>query len=346
MPGLCVIGLSGNLAILIVLVYRLQERVETIERGSLLGMISLAISDGMFCLVTICVVYLMDNRMFYETWNISLFVTMYGHYFQNVFIKVSTGVTVVMSIFRYTAVIHPVTMCQRITGIFRLKMLGLVLAFVLWLLLYIPVLWMWDAQEIRCNGSVSFILLDLGTDLYNPDSLVYQMTTYLYATLGFFIPLSILAYCNIKIIRSLNKKKTVRRTKEREQTTTLIDTTKLHVNESESHANTSNVNSHVRTRERRQASQWQASVTLIGIVLSFFIFTCPSELYNFCVELFPEQFKSWNNALVISNVLQLLNMSLNFLLYCTVNGNFRKTAATLVNVIVRKVHISPCSQKT
>ena len=100
-PGLCVVGLLGNTMTLIVLSCRLNDGVEIIEKGSLAGMIALAISDFFFCCITICEVFLLDDSLIHESWSMPLFVTMYSKYFQNLFIKVSTHITVVMAVYRY-----------------------------------------------------------------------------------------------------------------------------------------------------------------------------------------------------------------------------------------------------
>ncbi len=327
---------TGNVLNIIVLIRRMKDGIETIERASLAGMMSLAISDFLFCLVTIFVTYLMEKKMVYDSWNISLFCTMYGHYFQNVFIKISTGITVVMSIFRHSAVIYPVRVCRNISLVYNIKKLGLLITFCLWLLLYLPSLWMWRASEITCDLK-TFILLELGE--FSENVVLNQSMMYFNAILGFFIPLMIMAYCNINIIMSLNRR---RRTRHIHMQIHSSNQTSKFCTQRDT---TSTISGRlIRNRNRKRTSQWQASVTLVAIVVCFFILVCPGELYNFWLEVFPEVLATWrhkDDALVICNVLQALDMSLRFILYCVVNTNFRKTAISLTHVL-RTLHESDC----
>ncbi len=52
-PIVCILGLLGNLLSFLVFLYRLQERIEMMEKGSILGMIALSVSDFTFCLLTL-----------------------------------------------------------------------------------------------------------------------------------------------------------------------------------------------------------------------------------------------------------------------------------------------------
>ncbi len=52
-PIVCILRLLGNLLSFLVFLYRLQERIETMEKGSILGMIALSVSDFTFCLLTL-----------------------------------------------------------------------------------------------------------------------------------------------------------------------------------------------------------------------------------------------------------------------------------------------------
>ena len=52
-PVICIFGAIGNLLSLIVLSLRIREGTELMEKGVLYGLISLAMSDFLFCLVTI-----------------------------------------------------------------------------------------------------------------------------------------------------------------------------------------------------------------------------------------------------------------------------------------------------
>ncbi len=52
-PATCSLGLAGNLASFVVFLLRIQERIEIMEKGSILGMIALSVTDFIFCLLTL-----------------------------------------------------------------------------------------------------------------------------------------------------------------------------------------------------------------------------------------------------------------------------------------------------
>ena len=53
MPVICIFGAIGNLLNLVVLTLRIREGTELMEKGVLYGLIALALSDFLFCLVTV-----------------------------------------------------------------------------------------------------------------------------------------------------------------------------------------------------------------------------------------------------------------------------------------------------
>ena len=61
----------------------------------------------------------------------------------------------------------------------------------------------------------------------------------------------------------------------------------------------------------------------------------PGEAFNIQKEILGEDNngfgRSMKAAIIVCNVLQTINMSLNFILYCIVNTQFRKTLETILN---------------
>ncbi len=324
-PALCSIGLAGNALTFLVLVHRMNDGVETIERASLIGMISLAISDFAFCLVTLCQTFLDTNQLLYtSSWDMSLFVTMYGNFMQNIFIKTSTSVTVLMAVYRYVALTKPIKMCQNIGKIYKLKAGALMGVFIIWTVLYCPLLWMWKTQEISCPHGHVIILLLAGS-FQNQNSVFQQGASTVWAILGFFLPVFILSYCNTCIIISLRRAKHGSNPSLGESVScykSCIMCFRADQRDKE------DLLAQRRHKQRKQTSQWQTTVTLVAIILSFFLLTCPGELLVSCINLIP----SWQKAhtlLTICHVLQALNMSLNFALYCIINSNFRRTTSKI-----------------
>ncbi len=168
-----------------------------------------------------------------------------------------------------------------------------------------------------------------------------------WATIGFFIPVVILAYCNFCIILALQRAKT-----RKESNVSSVDIHRLCCqylaaqrnqgnqrtgNQGCGNHGTRRSSSHgdaslqLRHRQRKQTSQWQTTVTLVFIILAFFCLTLPGELFGFFIEFIPDT--KWHNTLMICHILQTLNMGLNFGLYTAINSNFRQTIPALYSSI-------------
>ncbi len=91
-----------------------------------------------------------------------------------------------------------------------------------------------------------------------------------------------------------------------------------------------------RRLHRRLATQRRVTVTLVTIVLSFFILIFPSELVQYYLEIYswlhnkPTSRVAVFNSIVTCNMLQAIFMSNNFILYCVVNSNFRRTLRNML----------------
>ena len=319
-PGLCIVGLLGNALTLIVLSSRLKDGVEIIEKGSLAGMIALAISDFFFCCITIFEVFLLDDSLIHESWSMPLFVTMYSKYFQNLFIKVSTHITVVMAVYRYFALVYPVQACKYMNRIILYKLVAIITGIIFWLLFFLPLLWVWGTTEVVCGADKLFIILSQGT--YMENKLLYRAMNYSWNIVGFVLPLCILLFCNAAIIRALRRTK--RKTRSQSQS----------------------------FRNQRQNNQRRTSITLVSIVVCFCVLVSPSESLDFYLSIVAKSTRKWRILVIISNVLLTVNMSFNFALYCIVNSQFRKTIPVLYCIIsnhIRKIirricNLLPCKQ--
>ncbi len=230
-----------------------------------------------------------------------MYVTVYGPYFQNVIIKVSTFITVLMTLYRHAAVSRPVSAKQYLTVCNTLCAIVTCSAF--WFLFYLPFIWTWSIQEVNCkNNSVIYGLMP-GPFQENANFKVIFVHSW--SIIGFIIPVILLAYCNVKLIVSVRKSLT----------------------KSSSATSTQNVR-----QRQRIAAQRKMNITLITIVASFFLLIFPSELFHYHLEFSPDSQSQefTTNATITCNLLQAVNMSINFILYCVVNSNFRQTLKTLL----------------
>lgn len=316
-PTLCAVGLVGNVMSLMVFASRLRDGVETVEKGSLAGMMALAISDFFFCATTIIHVYLRDDSLIHRSWSFSLFVTMYASYFQNIFLKVSTYITVVMAVYRYFALVYPIRACKYMSHIIKCTLLAVVVGCIFWILFLLPLIWTFVTKDIDCGGGKSFTLMTPGPYM-NRNSLLYQFFTYSYTIVGFLVPMCILLYCNTGIILSLHRSR--RKARARTQCYSF--------------------------QSQRQNRQRGTSITLVCIVLCFCVLVSPSESAHFYLNIVVNHTHEWRVVVIIFNVLLTVNMSFNFALYCIVNSQFRKSIPLLycaVNDHIRKMSRALCN---
>ena len=272
------------------------------EKGAIIGMIGLAFSDFMFCFVTICDTFTLQNQMIFPRRNVTYFLTISREFLQNTLIKTSTCLTVIMAVGRHVAVCYPMKARQYMRPCHT--SLAMLFSFVFWLLLHIPLLWTWEVHDIQCphpQSNVNIIYLDFG--IFVADRILRITFTYIWALLGFFVPVIVLAYCNCRLIQSLrlSRKLRTKNSKRNSSFKPSIDT------------------------------QRRISITLVAIVVMFFITVCPSEILHFVsdtVDLSNGQFQH-ERLLLITNLLQVVNFSANFALYCAVNSYFRKVLRSL-----------------
>ena len=268
------------------------------EKCSSIGLISIATVDFIFCMVTLCDSLLLGNNIIYREKNITYFFSVYGNYIQNVLIKVSTWCTVIIAVSRYMIVCYP--MKARLF----MKPVHTVVAILISLaacsLLHVPLLWIWKVKEVSCHDGNTFILLKFG--LFMKHSQMRRTCLIIWFTFGFIIPVAILLYSNIGLIKSLNHSRKLQRT-------------------------ASGPSNRFRDQHRR------ISMTLVGIVVLFFICMCPGEILGFYTDLSSAKTSTYTFAivLVLCNMLQAINFSGNFALYCVINSYFRRDVKHLIS---------------
>ena len=262
------------------------------EKGALVGMMALAASDFLFCVVTISGTYLPENFKFYEK-DFVFYFTVYGNFVQNTLIKTSTWFTVILAVSRYVVVSNPIRARQYMRCIHTV--LAILTCTVIWILLHIPLTYYWKVIAIHCPLQTIYIVIS-GTFMKNKH--LNSAFTYIWGTLGFILPIVILAYCNFKLIHSLQLSRQLRKKRLEGQRTRYMDNT----------------------------NQKFITITLISIVCVFFVLVMPSELVYFYGDIAQPTFSETYRAFfVTSNLLQAINFSMNFVLYCFVNQYFRTT---------------------
>ena len=293
LPTLGLIGVLGNTMNLIVLSSRYKRReVDVLEKGALLGLIALAFSDLCFCLGLLPQAFFYKSKALFYKRGLWLYYQMYAFYYENVFIKTSTGLTLLVGVARYMGICHPLRLnAQLFIGLKGIK-IAIASIYTFWIVVLIPMWWNYTVTEWKVDNETA-LYLDLGPVLKNRH--VKLTFTYLWTCLGYFIPVTILVYCNIRLILALWES--------------------------------------VRLRERSVRSRSIASrdytvritLTLVFLILSFIMLASPSEILHFYADVVhADTYESFEMAIVCTNILQATNFAFHFLLYCAVNSSFRR----------------------
>ncbi len=117
---------------------------------------------------------------------------------------------------------------------------------------------------------------------------------YLWFITGFVVPLCILVYCNVYLIKGLRAAMHMRK--------------------------------ECRIHGGRKPQGRSITPTLVAVILMFLFLVTPGEITHFVLKFINLQ-SALHNALILSiiNLMNTLNFSVNFILYCVVNVHFRST---------------------
>ena len=302
-PTIAVIGLIGNSLNLAVLSWKYRRtEIDTLERHALIGLIFLALSDWWFCLALLPSAAFARSKTFFPQRCLEMYYRLYGNYFHNVFIKISTWLTVIIAGARYIGICHPLK-ARLILRSLATK-LAIAATFIIWMALLTPILWSYKLEHMYLDNNTMLYIVDLG--VFNTNQHLKVSMTYSWSILGFFLPITVLAYFNICLIRALRASHRLRQ-------------------------------SVVRNRAGSHDQSSRITVTLVALVIMFMIFVSPSELLHFYIDVVPESYTTMEIFLTLGNVLQAVNFSFHFVLYCAVNVSFRRAAVTIACTILSKV---------
>ena len=309
-PALGVFGVLGNALNLAVLSWRRgRTAIDELEKRTLIGLISLTISDLCLCLVMIPSAVFSGSKAFFPDHNLEMYYRLYGNYFHNVFIKISTWLTVIIAGTRYVAICRPLK--ARIMLGSLTTQLVIALTFLLCIVLLSPLLASYDVQEISRNNFTLGYVVDLG--VFHTNVTLKVTMTYFWAILGFFLPIFLLGIFNISLIRALRSSHRLRQSMAQNRTVP-------------------------RDNSRR------ITVTLVALVMMFMITVSPSEVLHFYIEVVPESVFTMELFLTLGNLLQAVNFAFHFVLYCAVNVTFRSTIKNMTCFVVHK--ICCCNKET
>ncbi|KAH3776890.1 hypothetical protein DPMN_178324 [Dreissena polymorpha] len=284
----------------------MSKTLDEIEYCTTIFLIALAISDMMFCLSTFPHVFENGASSEYGRHDFMLYFRMYSAFAINTFIISSTLLTVLTAVMRYTAICHPFHSRQFIS--FKKTICAICVVFCFSAGFNAPQLWRHEMVEDKCFGTDRNIRLEDGAPFRN-NSFVY-IYKLIWAIFGNFIPLILLLYCNIRLVKALHESQQLR----------LL---------------------HSRDNAGCLSAHRRINITLITIIIFFFLLVAPSEISKF-ISYFSHSSSasgkgSYTYFLVsmITNTLQCINFSVNFVLYYAIIAPFRKTLHEFFCVLLR-----------
>jgi hypothetical protein len=294
---ICLFGMFGNLINLAVLSRKsLMERMERMERASHVGLIALAVSDFLYCTCSFPQAYV--GTVSYTSGGIDFWLVYqaYGFASMNCFLLTSTWLTVAMAVCRYLAICYPLRARQYL-GMTASRAI-ICSVFALSLIFNLPRFFF---NKITCTEYPDlrreYTKIDGAIPSDSPGHVTYM---WLYFIFGILLPLLVLAYCNIFLVRALHESRHLRR----------------------QHSSSTGQN-HDSTRI--------VTLTLCVIVVMYILLVGPAELVTFW-RLFVDKdtLNQYNFAVRICNALQMLNFAVNFILYCIINVHFRRVVRDLL----------------
>lgn len=298
LPAICAFGILGNVLNLVVLTRKqLQKSMDRMEKSAHLGLVALAVTDMIFCVVTLPVPFV-PNKFLYTDLDSQplVYLEMYNQCLVNIFLLCSTWLTVFMATARYLAICHPLH-ARSIINLHGTR-IGIALILVGSVLLNLPQFWQYALVPKQC-AEYCTCYSKTGGALVKRPRLDYAYKV-VWAVLGTFIPVAVLAFCNCCLIRALRQSLRMQR--------------------------------RYRANAPPRDSGHHITPTLITIVVLFIVLVVPSEILKFIklVMLAPgassaANFHMYQAATVVTNFMQACNFAVNFVLYCVINVHFRQT---------------------
>ena len=201
----------------------------------------------------------------------------------------STWITVVMALMRYIGICHPFS-SRKIDGPIFSKV-AYATVFIVSVIVTLPSFFMFKTVKIDL-GTEAVCIMDIG--VIDQSSSIGKAFIWGKALFGIFIPMAILSFCNLLLIRVLRKSYRMRQ--------------QFRV------PNASSNNSN------------RITLTLIVIMMAFLILVFPSEMMDLVHDHFAKEADQIEILLTVrsfANVFQIINFAFNFILYCVINVHFR-----------------------
>lgn len=307
-PVISLFGIVGNVLNLVVLTRKqLQRSMDRMEKSVSVGLVALAASDMISCILYMMTALVQEQFLFSPLEShFSLYFKIYQEALVNVFLLCSTWLTVNMALGRYFAICHPL----QARGFISLRGTRVAVACVFFgsIVCNLPRFWHFFLDSIPCERLVPGTVQTLPTRcdcqfrsktttaLYKNNRFVFGYGLFC-SVVSIFVPLVILTFCNVCLIRALRHSYRM---------------------QSMYRANKPSDSGH------------RITPTLIALIVLFTVLVAPADLVVFARLVDGKSYATFRTVTKVTNLLLLINFAINFVLYCVVNVQFRKTVREIV----------------
>ena len=309
-PALCIFGIVGNIINLIVIRRVQQYKLDSAaakENAANTGLSALAVSDTLFCMCVFPLVFTEQDQLLFPKRSFLLYYQVYGTGLVTTFILTSTWVTITLAVLRYFAICHPFSRFNIKSQPCTVKIYSVV--FICSIIVNIPKFFQFKITTIPYTNDRDIFLVDVQNGRFSD---IFQ---WIHFCLFILLPALILLFCNLSLVLVLRRSRKMRKEMMRLSTS-------------------SNCISRGQNR---------VTLLLVVIALTFIALVFPCELMDFFVYYVQTDLKRTEIFLIVrmvANVLQMMNFSCNFLMYCALNVHFR---TALMDLIFRR---KPSSQRS
>ena len=376
-PTICAFGMIGNVLNFMVLTReKISHSLTKMEKSAHIGLIGLAISDFMFCLLAFTY-----SQMTFKDEHTELTV---GLYFSLMigpcitwFIVTSTWLTVAMAGERYLAVCHPFK-ARKIISLRKTRII-IFMVYIVCLGLTIPLGFeRMITSRLDCSGNTVYSIDQRPAFTLQ----VIGIRRLAWAIVFDFIPCVALLYFNICLIYKIHHAKKLRSAmapahnqevlltkyprelfsynsnsgstntnslKSRHDSFNVQGKNSVHKNHNQLRQHSTDrtwrgtspqgsmsriatpVKTQMRARRRHTDNALNSvTATLIAVVVLFLILVSPSEVLKFIYTIGGgTNTHTYKIIRSITNLMQSINFSVNFILYCAVNKSFRSSLAAI-----------------
>ncbi len=328
---LCAVGVVGNISNLSLLrSKKTQNGLDPVGRAAMFGLLALAWSDLLFCLLGLpsaILVALADGETTHagiNKRNLQLLRFVYRFYkvpCANILLFTSTWFIVLVSTERYLVVCHSIS-CRRYISI-RQVVLSRLLVTVLSLLLNMPLFFRMSIQQIPEDSGCSMaVFYAVPRHSHFMDTILW-LHSVTWATLGTVVPMLVLVYTNVRLSVAIKRALPVMHHFQMQEVQQLHPLQPQHTKSLHPHPNP--LQHH--HAHPHKPDTFRISGTLIAIAVLFILLVAPSMILRFLGSHFIDQMGNEKYAMAVSitNLLQVVKFSCNFALYCGLNKPFRES---------------------